>query len=131
MTDNQKDQDQEVALIIKTLSEAGWKKTVKAESLGKAEMEYNNGSFTLVVEQGSDPGWLDLSVFDSSDQGSDFSLDCKGRISEVLKTIVSFQDKISLTDYKQYLTELVKVCEIYVDTGDDFVPLVEDDDDDA
>lgn len=131
MTDNQKPQQPDDAQIIKTLTEAGWKKTLKAETVGKAEMEYDNGSVTLVVEPGSDPGWLDLSVFDRSDQGSDFSLDCKEKFTEALTTIISFQDKISFDDYKQYLTQLLQVCEVYVDDGDDFVPLLENDDDDA
>lgn len=127
MSNNQEQQHAEDAVIIKTLSEAGWKKTVKGEAVGKADMEYDNGSVTLVVERGSDPGWLDLSVFDRSEEGSDFSLNCPGKLNEVLVAIISFQDKISFEDYKQYLTQLLQVCsEIYVDDGDDFVPLVED-----
>ena len=127
MSNDQEQQRAAAALIIKTLTDAGWKKTVKGEALGKADMQYDNGSVTLEVEQASDPGWLDLSVFDRSEDGSDFSLNCSGKLNEVLATIISFQDKVSFDDYKQYLTQLLQVCsEIYVDTGDDFVPLLEE-----
>ena len=114
----------ESAEIIKRLSAAGWHQTIKGEALGRAELEYDNGKISLLVDQGAEHGWLDLSIYDESDEGSDFSLQCPGKLNEVLDLIITFQDKISFDNYKEFLRELVKVADVYVDAGgDDFVPL--------
>src|SRR5262245_16324706 len=113
--------------IIKTLTDAGWKKTTKGETFGKADMAYDNGSVTLEVETSWKPGWVNLSIYDRSGDGSDFSMNCPDNLSQLLVAIVSFQDKISFKDYKRFLSQLVGICpKIYVDTGDELVPLVDD-----
>jgi len=117
-------------LLVKTLSDAGWKKTHRGEKLGKPEMEFNNGEVTLQIGTRPEPGWITFAIFDSPEEGSDFAIDCPDKLASVLKTVISFQNKISFDDYKQYLSELVQVCpKTYVDTGDDLVPLVDSDDD--
>jgi hypothetical protein len=119
-------------LLVKTLADAGWKKTFRGEKLNKPEMEFNNGKVTLQIGTRPNPGWMTLGIFDTPEEGSDFALECPDKLADVLKTVISFQNKISFDDYKQYLSELVQVCpKTYVDTGDDLVPLLDEDDDDA
>jgi hypothetical protein len=118
-------------LLVKTLAGAGWKKTYRGEKLNKPEMEFNNGEVTLQIGTRPDPGWITLAIFDEPEEGSDFALECPDNLADVLKTVISHQDKISFDDYKQFLSALVQVCpKTYVDTGDDFVPLIDNDDDD-
>jgi len=112
------------ALLIKTLTGAGWKKSVRGEKLGKADMEFNNGEVTLQVHTRSDPGWIIFSIFESPEEGSDFAIRAPNELATVLNTITSFQNEISFDNYKEYLSQLVAVSpEIYVDTGDDLIPL--------
>jgi len=132
MAENANAQEQFENLLVKTLTGAGWKKTHRGEQLGKAEMEFNNGKVTLQIGTASEPGQVTFSIFESPQEGSDFILECPDKFADVLKTVISFQSNISFDDYKQYLSQLVQVCpKTYVDTGDDLVPLIEDDDDDA
>jgi hypothetical protein len=131
MAENANAQQEFENLLVKTLSDAGWKKTLRGEKLGKPEMEFNNGHVTLQIGTRPEPGWITFAIFDSPGEGSDFALECPDKLADVLKTVISFQNKISFDDYKQYLSQLVQVCpKTYVDTGDDLVPLIGDDDDD-
>ena len=130
MADNANTQEAFESLLVKTLSDAGWKKTHRGETLNKPEMEFNNGQVTLQIGTRPEPGWITFTIFDSPDEGSDFALECPDKLAAVLKTVISFQNKISFDDYKSFLSELVQVCpKTYVDTGDDLVPLIDDDDD--
>ena len=132
MADNANTQEAFESLLVKTLSDAGWKKTHRGETLNKPEMEFNNGQVTLQIGMRPEPGWITFAIFDLPDEGSDFALECPDKLAAVLKTVISFQNKISFDDYKSFLGELVQVCpKTYVDTGDDLVPLIDDDDDDA
>ena len=129
MAENEKAKQELENSLVKTLGDAGWKKTHKGEQLGKAEMEFNNGKVTLQMGTTSEPGQITFSIFESPQEGSDFVLECPDKIGDVLKTVISFQNNISFDDYKQYLSQLVQVCpKTSVDTGDDLVPLIEDDD---
>jgi hypothetical protein len=132
MAENANAQQEFENLLVKTLTDAGWKKTHRGEKLGKAEMEFNNGEVTLQIGARSEPGWITFAIFDEPEEGSDFALECPDKLADVLKTVISFQNKISFDDYKPYLSELVRVCpKTFVDTGDDLVPLIDDDEDDA
>src|SRR5437762_6117550 len=93
MTDQSTSNDDD--LLAKTLTAAGWKKTVKGERLGKADFEYDNGEVTLEVEAGSEPGSITFSIFDSPEEGSDFVIKCEKKLPEILAAVISFQDKIS------------------------------------
>jgi hypothetical protein len=131
MAENANAQQELENLLVKTLTDASWKKTDRGEKLGKAEMEFNNGKVTLQMGTAFEPGQVAFAIFESPEEGSDFVLDCPDKLADVLKTVISFQNQISFDDYKQYLSQLVQVCpKTYVDTGDDLVPLIDEDDDD-
>ena len=81
--------------IITVLTKAGWKKTVKGEAFGKAEMEHSNSSVTLEVAPSWKPGWLNFSVYDRSEQGSDFTFHCpKAARTAGRNSVLSGQDNV-------------------------------------
>jgi len=114
-------------LIIEMLTKAGWHKTIKGETFKKADMEYQNDTMELEVECNSKGNSVYLSIYDKSGLGMDLAIEFKDKLLELLKTIISFQDTISPTNFREYVRMIKAVCpSIYVDIGDKLVPLIDE-----
>lgn len=113
--------------VIDVLEKAGWKGTAFNRRFeegdwleDEASMEYSNGKMDLTANYTGSSNSLTLRLADSaSSREVAIKTEFGDRLEAVLKTIVSFQKKISAANYRDYFSEIVRLVEnTYADRGD-------------
>lgn len=113
-------------IIIETLGAAGWAKPDKAKVVSMAEMEYDNERVHLEIEHDPSDDSLIFRLF--GHHGELFLVVYyKEQLSEWLHALIAIQNKLDEQNYQEYIRQLLSICPIFFDTGEDLVPLVDDD----
>lgn len=113
--------------VIDALGKAGWKGTAFNRRFEEgdwleeeASMEYGNGKMNMTANYTGASNSLILRLADST-TGREVAIKTEfgDQLEKVLRAIVSFQDKISATNYRDHLSEIVRlVPDTYADRGD-------------
>ncbi len=123
MTEQQR---HDTALIMEVLQQAGWSKTDRATVFGVADLTYQNET----LEVGMVYEWTDnLRYFHITHTTQELSLAIafETNLQELLQLVVSFQDQMSSDNFRSYIRALLNLCpSTYVDTGDELIPLKDD-----
>jgi hypothetical protein len=127
MTDNQL---QNRTTIIEVLSHAGWigRETNKLFEEGwwfdaEAVMDYQSNEVGLILQYCAEDNSIDFSINEGS-KGLDFIIKIKDNLSEILSIIISFQESISLKNYKQYIRKILNTGQmVYIILNDEPVEI--------
>ncbi len=117
------DNDQEI--IIATLGAAGWEKTDKANVVSMAEMQYDNGQMHLELEHDPQDDSLIFRMFGPHGELF-FVVYYKEKLAVWLQGLIAIQDALNEQNYQEYIRQLLPICPLFVDTGEDLVPLIDD-----
>jgi hypothetical protein len=110
--------------IIETLSAAGWKKTDKANVVNMAEMEYDNGQMHLEIEH--DPQDNSVVFRMLGPHGELFFVAYyEDKLTPWLQALIAIQNALNEKNYQEYIRQLLPICPMFIDTGEDLVPLID------
>jgi hypothetical protein len=112
-------------VIINVLSDAGWSVTPTGEMVEAAELEYDNGTFTLQVDHNRvEKPWFNLTMSNAEGIERTFLIEFGNRLDEVLAAIIAHQDDLSEETFASVLDDLYFAAEeIYMYTENGPVPL--------
>jgi hypothetical protein len=123
---SKKSREKNQKFLIKILQESGWTKTEKGEAFGVAELEYNNDEMILQVDHLLDNESIAFRLFSNS-QELFLIIKFEDSLREIINKIINIQDDIAVDNCKVLLKQLISICpEIYVDTGEELIPLVDE-----
>lgn len=115
-------------VLVGTLLGAGWKKTQKGLLFDKPELEYSNGATHLQVEYGDTKNTLYFTIADRSGKQLCLVIRFQKKLEDVLRAITNFQDTITPSNFREHVRTLVGMSvPVFVDTGDELVPVVDED----
>src|SRR3954453_7811587 len=123
--------------VVETLERAGWEGTINQQIVDQgmpfefqASLEYDgNEQMSLMAQYDAEEPALELTI--EAPRGElVLSIEPGGKLQQLLDLIVSFQDKISPDNFREYIDKILDVApEVFVDRGEDGMhPLVKDDD---
>ncbi|MBN2135400.1 MAG: hypothetical protein JW737_06680 [Acidobacteria bacterium] len=115
-------------LIIETLDAAGWKKTDKARIVSMAEMEYDNNQMHLELEHDDSDDSVIFRMFGAHGELF-FVAYYEDKLTEWLNALIAIQDFLNEQNYQEYIRQLLPICPLYIDNGEDLIPLTDDDPD--
>ena len=132
------EQLRERAIIVDTLTTAGWKGTVfnLLFERGKpvkyeASMEYQGKRMNLTLNYEAKIHVVVLGIYERSGRGIDLVIHFDDKLEKLLSTIISFQDAISATNYKESIRQIMKVCPsvdaVLLEQGEQIVPIIDKD----
>ena len=123
------------ALIVKTLSGAGWKAPSNEIEMfeeglrvrREAVLEYRGPKvlFTMFYRADQDAMYISFEFRDG--RMFELKFEVNEKLPELLQAITSFQDKVEEANYREHIRSLMKICEhilVSVD-GENFVRLTD------
>lgn len=121
--------------VVKRLKKAGWSGTAFNELFDagdfiydEASMEYDNRSMLLTVNYTASNATLTLRLEVKSGKQVVLVIEFGDKLKELLELIVSFQKKVSPTNYKDYGRKVLKLCpNTFADLGDKGLARLTDD----
>jgi hypothetical protein len=117
------------------LLNSGWKGPLDAEMFEKgrlcdpeARMEYqNNKKMNLEIDYLAESHLIMLSIYGKFGEAMDIGIYFEDKLQELIEIIISFQDEISSSNYKEYLRRILKIFPFntYIARGEGFVQLTD------
>jgi hypothetical protein len=117
------------------LFNSGWEGPVDAEMFEKgrlcdpeARMEYqNNKKMNLELDYLAESHLIMLSIYGKFGESMDIGIYFEDKLQELIEIIISFQDEISSSNYKEYLRKILKIfpSNTYIARGEGFVQLTD------
>ena len=109
--------------IIQRLKKAGWNLAEGADTLGTADLVYDNGHMVIEVSQELEKQELLLTLTASDGHEVTVYPVYGDQLGATLDAIVGFQDRIRPDNFHDMLRELVVACpKIYYQEGEDDEP---------
>ena len=112
-------------IIIATLGAAGWEKTDKAKVVSMAEMQYDNSRMHLEIEHDAQDDSLIFRMFGPHGELF-FVVYYEEKLATWLQALIAIQDALNEKNYQEYICQLLPIYHLFVDTGEDLVPLIND-----
>ncbi|MDY0094760.1 MAG: hypothetical protein RBT80_18860 [Candidatus Vecturithrix sp.] len=112
-------------IIIATLGAAGWQKTDKAKVVSMAEMQYDNGQMHLEIEHDPQDDSVIFRMFGPHGELF-FVAYYTEQLTAWLQALIAIQDALNEQNYQEHIRQLLPICPLFVDTGEDLVPLLDD-----
>jgi hypothetical protein len=122
--------------VIQILVGAGWRGSVDVEMFEKgrlcdpeARMKYESKMLSLEVDYLAESQLIMLSISKRSGERMDIAVYFQDQLEEILEAIISFQDSISLDNYKENIKKILQICpdNVYMAKGEKFVKLTDRD----
>lgn len=115
------------AIVTETLLASGWSLSTRGQMFEETSLEYANAQMALEVDFDEPDQCLYLGVYGEHGAGVHLAIYCQHDLRGLLDAIIAFQDAIAPDNYQGHIRNLLRVCpEVYVEIGDDYVPLVDE-----
>lgn len=109
--------------IVERLEGAGWQLAEGAETLGTADLTYDNGNISIEVSQEFGKRELILTLVAPDGRELTVYPVYGDRLEATLDAIIGFQDRVEPGNFQDVLRELIAACpEVYYQEGEDEEP---------
>lgn len=117
---------QDQATILRKLTLAGWRHTVRGDVFNTANIEFQNETMRLEVDYRASDRSIYFSVYESFGKGIDLIIYFGDYLELLLDTIISFQSIISPQNYRMHIGEILQICpSTYVDSDTEVIRLID------